>query len=432
LLNLQDTSNNIIKFLSYTFLALILLIGVIFFSTKPLTSQNELSNTTNSNHSQDYILQDLVREVIVVKGDTLNNILLKNNISNNEALNILKALKAINYKAHLQIGQKISLDYDVDESLDEVLRQVIKKITIFTTATTRIELNRIGNNFIAKEIHLALHKVLITKTIVIKHSLIQSLRELGLKRNLAQDLTKNYSYHIDFQREIKPGDKITLIIENYFTPDSKKISSENILYSSLQLGEKEYKIYRYAPKDMSQKYYSEDGKSIKRNLLKTPLSTIRISSHFGKVRTHTKGFSYKHKGVDFAAPVGTPILSSGDGIVSYLGWKSGYGKCIKINHDNNIATFYAHLDSFPKNLKLGSKVHQGQVIGKIGMTGRTTGPHLHHEVLVGGIQVDPMKMHYSIVDGLHKNQLEEFRKFKVYVASLSKQFASGTTEIKIN
>lgn len=423
-------SRELVKVSSAILLTVSCAITLLFFYEINLISKHINPQTTNSEDNQEYALQDLAKEIIVLKGDTLNSIFIKNNISNKETVTIVEALKKINFKPNLKIGQKILLDFDVDETTDN-LKHVVKKITIFIADTSRIEISRINDNFIAEEILVALNKILVTKTVTIKNNLVQSLCEAGIKRNLAQDLVKNYSYNIDFQRQIKADDTITLILENYVRIDDNKVTNQNILYSSLQLNGKDYKIYRYAPSNMSKAYYNEDGKGLKRNLLKTPLANIKISSKFGKVRTNLQGFSYRHKGVDFAAPIGTPILSSGDGIVSHIGWKSGYGKCIKINHNNKIATFYAHLHSFPKNMKLGTKVYQGQVIGKIGMTGRTTGPHLHHEVLVNGLQVDPMQMHYSVIDGLNKNQISDFKKFKLYIDSLSKEFALGKKEIPI-
>ena len=427
----ETISKEMLKaFLSLLFIASSTFCLVFFYKTNVIPEIQNPQTIEDKVESQEYALQDLAKELIVVKGDNLNDIFIKNHITQKEIFFIVEALKKINFKPNLKIGQKILLDFDIDETNND-LKRIIKKITIFTTETGRIEITKVNNNFIAEEILLALTKILVSKTVTIKSNLVQSLCDAGIKKNLAQDLVKNYSYDIDFQRQIKPEDKITLILENYSRVDDNKLINQNILYSSLQLNGKEYKIYRYGSTDKAKTYYNEDGKGLKRSLLKTPLANIKISSAFGKVRTNLQGFSYKHKGVDFSAPVGTPILSSGDGIITHIGWKSGYGKCIKINHNNSIATFYAHLDSFPKNMKLGTKVHQGQVIGRIGMTGRTTGPHLHHEVLVNGTQVDPMKMHYSVIDGLNKNQMSDFNKFKLYINSLSKEFESGKTEINL-
>lgn len=415
--------------LSLTAILLFHFLVKISYFNRDINLYQEINNPQNN---QDLYInfEDAIKEITVTKGDTLNNILATNNFTKNDIAKIIEALKLANIKLILQIGQKISLEYDATENSTE--KYDYKKVTIFIDAKKRIELSKVQANYIAKEVLTPFSKFVVTKTSIINNTLAQTLQELGLQKKIIQTILQNYHHQIDLKKQIKPGDKITLMLENDITSDNKIINDGGILYSCLTSNERDYQIYRYAPNGKAHHYYSQDGKNIKKAFLKNPLHRVKISSQFGKIRTHDRGFSYKHKGVDFSGPIGTNILSSGDGIVTHMGWKSGYGKSIKIMHNNNIATFYAHLGSFSSKLKLGGVVHQGQFLGTIGMTGRTTGPHLHYEVLVNGIQVDPMKVHALYSNSLEHKQLVEFNKLKKSIVTMSKKFEQGETKIKID
>jgi murein DD-endopeptidase MepM/ murein hydrolase activator NlpD len=258
-----------------------------------------------------------------------------------------------------------------------------------------------------------------------------SLRNAGMSTNSIVKLINAYSHQIDFQRQIKSGDKITVLTEKFVTDNDEFSHHGKILYASLQTQKDTHDIYLYSPdgKEANEQFFLNDGTSIKTNLLRTPVNVVRVSSHFGYREKHPiLGYGAMHKGVDFAAAAGTPIYASGNGTIEFIGWKSGYGRFIVLRHNGQLSTAYAHASRFAKNLKRGSKVKQGQVIAYVGSTGHATGPHLHYEVRVNGAQVNPMKFKSTPGVKLTGSKLAEFNKHKQRIEGL-KQNLNGKAEI---
>jgi murein DD-endopeptidase MepM/ murein hydrolase activator NlpD len=260
---------------------------------------------------------------------------------------------------------------------------------------------------------------------------MSSLQKAGMSTTNIVKLINAYSHQIDFQRQIKSGDKITVIAEKFITDANEFSHHGEVLYASLKTQKNEYNIYNYStnnkPKDAV--FFTDKGNSIKSTLLRTPVNVVRISSHFGYRKKHpVLGYGAMHKGVDFAAAVGTPIYAAGDGDVEFVGWKSGYGRFILIKHNRTLSTAYAHASKFSKNLKRGDKIKQGDIIAYVGKSGRVTGPHLHYEVRVNGKQVDPMK--FKSTPGVHLagNKLIDFQKHQEKIKLLSKKL-TGNIEI---
>ncbi len=202
-------------------------------------------------------------------------------------------------------------------------------------------------------------------------------------------MTKLFSYSVDLQRNLRRGDIFEVMVEKTYDPETGFIDPGSILFAVLNLRTGPKTIYRYAVQKDRVEYLNEKGEGIRKALLQTPIRGARISSGFGKRRHPIQGYTKMHRGVDFAAHTGTPIMSAGDGKIKKLGYLGSYGNYILVAHNSLYATAYAHLSRYSKGLRPGAKVKQGQVIGYVGTTGRSTGPHLHYEVHYKGSQVNP-------------------------------------------
>ncbi len=377
-------------------------------------------------------LDEISQVVIVKKGDTLNSILHQQMIPHNEIQQITKLIKDKNLATSLQIGQRLVFDYEIkileedNQDLTSEVR-VLNKIILTIDKTKSLEIIREKDSFYAKDVAVLLNKSLSKSSAVVESNFMSSLRSLGLSNNSIIELINSYSYQIDFQRQVKKGDTITVINEKFITKDGKYSHTGKILYVSLNLSGKEHNIYRYSPDDSpnNHMFFSEDGKSVKRSLLRTPVKLVRVSSRYGNRQHPTLGYTKMHKGVDFAAPVGTEIYAAGHGVITEIGWKSGYGKFIQIKHSQNLSTAYAHASNFAKNLRVGSRVKQGQVIAYVGSTGRATGAHLHYEVKISGKHVNPMSVKTTPGVELTGKQLARFQQFKGKVKTLSNELNSG-------
>jgi len=225
----------------------------------------------------------------------------------------------------------------------------------------------------------------------IKNGLFVDGVESGISQNAMMNMINLYGYDIDFQRDIHSGDKFEMLVESFYHESGKKVRDGNVLYSSLALQNRTIEIYMHKIDDKIE-YFDAKGSSIKKSLLRTPINGARVSSGFGMRRHPILGYSKMHKGVDFAAPSGTPILAAGNGTISFMGRKGGYGNYVLIRHNNDYSTAYGHASRFNRKLKNGAKVKQGDVIAYVGTTGRSTGPHLHFELLYRGAQVNPAKV----------------------------------------
>ncbi|BFD46400.1 MAG: peptidoglycan DD-metalloendopeptidase family protein [Rickettsia endosymbiont of Sergentomyia squamirostris] len=378
--------------------------------------------------SSEGLSNEISQIITVKKGDTLKAILLRQQIPNNEINQIIKLVKDKNIESSLKIGQQLVFDYEIKiiEQDDEDLAaesRTLNKLTIAYDKVKSLEIIREGEDFLARDVTKVFNKLLTKSSVVINSNFMSALKSLGLSSNSIIEMINSYSYQIDFQRQIKSGDTVTVITEKFVTEDGKFSHHGKVLYVSLNLSGKEYNIFRYSPNNAQNNndFFSEDGKSVKRSLLRTPVKLVRISSHYGNRHHPTLGYTKMHKGVDFAAPTGTPIYAAGNGVITEIGWKSGYGKFIEIKHSQNLSTAYAHASNFAKNLKLGSIVKQGQVIAYVGSTGRTTGSHLHYEVKIGGKNINPMHVKSTPGIELAGKQLAKFKQFKSNVRSLSNE-----------
>ncbi|MAF95468.1 MAG: peptidase M23 [Rhodospirillaceae bacterium] len=267
---------------------------------------------------------------------------------------------------------------------------------------------------------------------VIRTSLYVAGRKAGIPRRVLAELIRAYSWDIDFQRDIRAGDRFEVMYERFFDGqgDGKRrlVYSGPILYAALTLSGKRHPIYLHATRDGDSDYYDDKGQSARKALMRTPIDGARLSSGFGRRRHPILGYTKLHRGVDFAAPRGTPIYAAGNGVVVRSGRNGAYGKYIRIRHNSRYSTAYAHMRAIDRSARRGKRVKQGQIIGTVGSTGRSTGPHLHYEILAGGVRTNPMKVKMPPGRKLKGEELEDFQ---VARAVIDGKFAAFEPKAKV-
>lgn len=350
---------------------------------------------------------------IAKPGDTLSKMLAEAGISTQDASSITAAITKHHPATQLHIGQSLIITYQADKpSLDDgnTYYSIADTITLVSDRL-KIEVKRDANN------HYTAYQSVIP-TIQMKNyyageivdSLYADAIKAGASPGVISEFIQRYSYIVDFQRDIKAGDKFELYYESTNNADGKKISDGPLLYANLVTNNKSKPLYRYTNASGVTDYFNDRGESTRKTLLLTPISGAKISSSYGMRKHPIHGYSKKHEGLDYAAPKGTPILSSGDGVIEEVKYNGGgYGRYIKIRHTSKYQTLYAHMDRFAKNMKKGVRVSQGDVIGYVGSTGASTGPHLHYEVIEVGKKVNPTKVSVPKVPPLHGNELKKFK-----------------------
>jgi len=392
------------------------------------------SGSTNQNI--DDSSEDITNVVIVKKGDHLASILKGQGLSSKEINNITQLQSAKEISSKLKIGQEISLRYNtslVEDENDDLTKEqkILNRITIAINPSKTVEFVREGDDFTSHYISSPLSKLITKYETTVDSNVTSSLKKAGLSSNSISKLINAYSHQLDFQRQIHAGDKITVISEKFVNSEGKFSHHGRIIHSAIETKNGNYSIYHYSPNGTNSNYefFSEEGQTIRSTLLRTPVNVARISSHYGYRSKHpVLGYGAMHRGVDFAAPNGTPIKSAGDGTVSFIGWKAGYGKFIVIKHNNSLSTAYAHASKFSANLQRGSRVKQGDVIAYVGSTGQTTGAHLHYEVILNGKQVNPTEFKSSPGIKLAGDQLRKFHKFKKQIKQLGVKL-NGAVEV---
>ncbi len=366
----------------------------------------------------------LDREVIIQSGDVLSLVMENHGIGNSDASVIIKAMKPHYDPSRIKVGQKIDLHFD-EQGDQQTFREMKMKLNPIKTLVVA----RAGDDFRATLYEKDVKKVVKAKSAQVKVSLAGSAAQAGIPKSVVAKAINIFSSKIDFQRDIRPNDTLEVMYESYETDSGYVSKTGNILYTKLKLGSKrELSLYRFKTADGRVDYFQPNGRSIKHTLMKTPIKGARMSSGFGKRRHPVLGYTKMHKGVDFAASTGTPIFASGDGVVEKAGWFSSYGKYIRIRHNSKLKTAYAHMSKINSKVKSGKRVKQGQIIGYVGTTGRSTGPHLHYEVIHNGRQVNPRSVNLPIGEELEGKQLANF---KATVNRLRRQYASTLDNTKV-
>jgi murein DD-endopeptidase MepM/ murein hydrolase activator NlpD len=388
-INLKIKRN--IEFLFLFFLILISIISTqLYNKNKKRINQNytNLFDNTYFQKTLEHVFENLEPKYIsfehkISNGETFDLILKNYQIPESEIKKIKKSfLKEDNFnKLKTNLVIKITIDQSKNNEITEFLFPISR--------TKKILLNKnLESDFLdRKEIVTNLNKSIIIKEGIILKSLYNTAVDLGVPPNVIIEFARIYGFQIDFQREIQKNDSFQIMYEIFEDENGKIFETGNILFSNLKLRNQDNSLYFFNKKN-SVGHYDKSGKSIKKALMKTPINGARLSSSFGMRKHPIDGFNKMHRGTDFAAPKGTPIMASGDGVVVRAKWCGGGGNCVKIKHNSTYSTVYAHMSKFARGIKNGTRVKQGQTIGYVGSTGKSTGPHLHYEVIENGVKIN--------------------------------------------
>lgn len=340
------------------------------------------------------------REVAVARGDTLSTLFAKVGLPANVVHDVLASGKQAKQFSQLKHGQVLQFELDEDGQLASLHSKISNLETIRLTKTAK------GYSF-NREISKPVVRTAYAHG-VIKSSLSASAKRAGLSHSMTMDMARVLGYDIDFAQDIRPGDEFDVVYEQKVM-DGKVVGTGNILSARFTNRGKTYTAVRYTNKQGNISYYTADGNSLRKAFIRTPVDYARISSRFSAGRKHPILNKIRaHKGVDYAAPRGTPIKAAGDGKVLLAGRRGGYGNTVIIAHGNSYKTLYGHMQGFAKGIKTGSSVKQGQVIGYIGTTGLSTGPHLHYEFQVNGVHVDPLSQKVPMADPIARSERQRF------------------------
>ena len=315
-------------------------------------------------------------------GETFDKILEQYSVEKSEIIQIKKELsKKVNINK-LNINQKFQFTIDqTNYSIKEFIFRVSNTEKIYLTRKKE------SDQFDQKIVVTKLNKSVVYGESIILESLYKSASNEKIPANIIIEFARIYGFQVDFQRDIRKKDSFQIMYEVFLDDKKNIIETGNILYANLKLSGEDNSLYYFDSKK-SEGHYDKNGKSIQKALMKTPINGARLSSSFGMRKHPIDGFNKMHRGTDFAAPMGTPIMASGDGIIKKAGWCGGGGNCVVIKHNSTYQTVYAHMSKFAKSIRKGVRVKQGQVIGYVGSTGKSTGPHLHYEVIVNGEKIN--------------------------------------------
>ena len=384
----QFKKNN--EIVALAILVLIAIISTTYFNFNKNKIQSNYKNILNNVYLKKtvYYLFDNLEPKFkkinhkVSPGETFDSILEQYSVSKSEISEIKKKLsKKVNLNK-LNVTNNIQFTLDQKNNL---IKEFIFKIS--TTEKIYLTKNSQTDEFKQKILVTKLKKKIVYGESIILESLYKSAISQKIPPNIIIEFARIYGFQVDFQRDIRKKDSFQIMYE-IFTDDNKKvIETGKILYSNLILSGQENSLY-YFDKKGSEGHYDKNGKSIKKALMKTPINGARLSSPFGMRKHPIDGYNKIHRGTDFAAPMGTPIMASGDGIIKKAGWCGGGGNCVVIKHNSTYQTVYAHMSKFAKGIRSGVRVKQAQVIGYVGSTGKSTGPHLHYEVIVNGKKIN--------------------------------------------
>ena len=381
------------------FLLFILLIFTIFSTTvynnkklKTIENYKEVVNNIYFQKSLKQIFNSLKPRYKSIdhkisSGETFDKILNNYSIPSNEILDIKKGLSSDYNLSNLKSNLDIKFTIDLSNN---------KKITSFLFPISRTEKILLTRNidtdkFDKKKIITNLNKKIIFKEGKILQSLYKTAIDLNVQPNIIIEFARIYGFQVDFQRDIRKNDNFQIMYEVFEDDNGKVFETGNIIFADLKLSGVNNTLY-YFDKKGNEGHFDQNGKSVEKALMKTPINGARLSSAFGMRKHPIDGYNKMHRGTDFAAPMGTPIMASGSGVVTRARWCGGGGNCVKIKHNSTYETIYAHMKNFARGIKEGVRVKQGQIIGYVGSTGKSTGPHLHYEVIENGKKINSQKL----------------------------------------
>ena len=355
----------------------------------------------------------------IKSGETFDKILNGYSIDKEQVVAIKENLsKKININK-LNTNQRIQITIDqTNNKIKEFIFQISNTEKIILSKTNDI------SKFNEEVLVLKLNKKIIYKENVILQSLYKAATDQDIPPNTIIEFARIYGFQVDFQRDIRKGDDFQMMYEIFVDKNDKIIQTGEILYANLKLSGQDNSLYYFDKKDV-EGHYNKNGKSVQKALMKTPINGARLSSSFGMRKHPIDGYNKMHRGTDFAAPKGTPIMASGNGIVKKAGWCGGGGNCVKIKHNSTYETVYAHMSKFARGIKKGVRVKQGQTIGYVGSTGKSTGPHLHYEVIVNGKKVNSQKLKLPSGKVLKRKDREYFETAKIKLDVLKSEKIIG-------
>ena len=410
-------------------LGLIFLIILTIFISFYSNQQKKINNIKYNNFIDNIYLKKTLNEIVnnleprykkynhkIKSGETFDKILSSYSLDTEEIITIKESVSKKFNINKLNTNQKIEIILDKTNNK-------IKEFIFQISNTEKIYLSKNSENskFDEKILSIKLDKKTIYKENIIVQSLYKAATDQSIPPNIIIEFARIYGFQVDFQRDIRKDDKFQIMYEVFIDEHNKMVETGEILYANLKLGSQDNSLY-YFDKENAEGHYDKNGKSVQKALMKTPINGARLSSSFGMRKHPIDGFNKMHRGTDFAAPKGTPIMASGNGIIQKAGWCGGGGNCVKIRHNSTYETIYAHMSKFARGIKKGVRVQQGQTIGYVGSTGKSTGPHLHYEVIVNGKKVNSQKLKLpsgKVLKGKNR-ELFETNKIKLEVLKSEK------------
>jgi murein DD-endopeptidase MepM/ murein hydrolase activator NlpD len=366
---------------------------------------------------------EIVKTMRVPKGGTLVAVIQKAGASRADAFAAAEALKTVYDPRSLMPGDEVTVTFEPDPATGRPDALVAIELNAGTDHTVRAE-RTVDDTFAAARTKKALSRNLVRRSAEIESSLYIAATKSGVPSDILAEVIRIFSYDVDFQRDIQPGDSFDVVYQRFVDEDGAFVRAGEILYAAITLSGERRAVYRYRPQGGQADFFDENGQSVRKALLRTPLDAVRITSRYGSRNHPILGYTRMHRGVDFGASSGTPIYAAGAGTVVSRGANGPYGNYVRVRHTSQYDTAYAHMSRFAKGLQPGGRVKQGQVIGYVGSTGLATGPHLHYEVLVRGQQVNPLGVKMAAGTSLAGKELKSFAAARV---ELDRRIAGMTT-----
>ena len=419
---------------SYEIFGLLLIIFITVISTSYHNHKKNSYNKTYNNFVDNIYFKKTLNHIInnlepkykkvehkVQPGETFDKILKDYLIEKSE---IIKIKTSLQNKIDLnKLNTKQIIKFKIDKTNNKIIEftyQVSNKQKVY------LKRNIENDIFSEKILSIKLKKEILYKENLILQSLYKAAIDQNIPANTIIEFARIYGFQVDFQRDIRKHDKFQIMYEIFLNEKNEIVETGEIIFANLKLSGQDNTLY-YFTKEGSEGHYDKNGKSVKKALMKTPINGARLSSPFGMRKHPIDGFNKMHRGTDFAAPMGTPIMASGDGIIKKAGWCGGGGNCVKIRHNSVYQTVYAHMSKFARGIKNGVRVKQGQTIGYVGSTGKSTGPHLHYEVIVNGKKVNSQKLKLpsgKILKGKNRKNFET-EKIKIDILKSEKILGLG-------
>ncbi len=350
------------------------------------------------------------KTVTIKAGDTLSDVLQGSGIDRSVTLDVVEAVKQVYNPRRLQSGQDLTLNF-IDDPKTEDRR--LDELTFELSPGESVAVARTDDGtYNARKIMAETHREMTRYDGTISSSLSAAAGEAGVPQKILNAMVNMFSFDVDFQRDIQKGDSFSVMFEQVVTKDGRVVSTEGIRVASMTLSGSPFKLYSFKHSDGFVDFYNERGEGVRKALLRTPINGARLTSGFGMRQHPILGYSKMHQGIDFGAPTGTPVFAAGDGVIEKREVFGGYGNYVRVRHSSGYATAYAHLSRFGQNIQVGKRVRQEQIIGYIGTTGRSTGPHLHYEILRDNRQVNPMKVKFPSSLKLEGTTLARFKEIR--------------------